>query len=836
MSGGEDCFHCGEPVLTGDRYRVKLEDRTRPVCCPGCKAVAEFIRDSGLGDYYAFRTEPGQKPEAPEPDAVRPEWLAFDRPSLQESLTSPLAGGRIEATILIEGVRCAACSWLIERAAGGLQGVDEIHVNPATARARLVWKADAIPLSRLLDTIARLGYQPHPITPDAARSVALRERRAAMRRLIVAGLGMMQVMTYAVALYAGAWQGMSVEIREFLRLVSLLVATPVLIYSGAPFFAGAWRDLRSRRPGMDVPVALALGLAYSASLYNGFRGSGEVYFDSVTMFVFFLSLGRFVEMLARHRAGEVADAMARLTPSTALRMEPGGAEPVPVAIAELIAGDRVLVRPGDPFPADGILCRGRAEIDESLLTGESRSISRGPGENVIGGSLNVGDPVEMTVERTGRDTLLSHMTRLLERAQASRPALARSADRIARWFVTGVLITAAAVAIGWYLTDPAQAFPVALSVLVVTCPCALSLATPTALTAATSKLATLGILVTRGDALEKLARADHLVLDKTGTLTEGRIRIADVTAVGEFSAERCRAIAAALEVGSEHPLARAFDDPDGLIADEVRTLPGRGVEGVVNGRRFRLGSPAYIGEDRTLTAAFPADASVLLADEDGLLAGFVLADRLRADAPATVAAIRRRGLAIEIASGDVAPIVERIAGEAGIDRWQATLRPEDKLARIQALQSEGKVVVMVGDGINDAPVLAGADVSIAMGEGAPLAQSSADMILLGRTLSPLSQGLSIAETTLTVIRQNLGWALTYNLVALPLAAAGLVAPWMAAIGMSASSLVVVLNSTRLGRASGGRAIGPGGPMANDRDEPEPTAPPRPAVPARESRT
>jgi Cu2+-exporting ATPase len=836
MSGGEDCFHCGEPVLTGDRYLVELEDRVRPVCCPGCKAVAEFIRDSGLGDYYTFRTELGQKPDAAEPEAVRPEWLAFDRPSLQERLTSPLSGGRQEATILIEGVRCAACSWLIERAAGGLEGVDEIQVNPATARARLVWKTDTIPLSRLLDTIARLGYQPHPITPDAAQSVALRERRAAMRRLIVAGLGMMQVMTYAVSLYAGAWQGMSVEIREFLRLVSLLVATPVLIYSGAPFFAGAWRDLRSRRPGMDVPVALALGLAYTASLYNGFRGSGEVYFDSVTMFVFFLSLGRFVEMLARHRAGEVADAMARLTPATALRIEPGAAEPVPVAIAELDPGDRVLIRPGDPFPADGVLCRGRAEIDESLLTGESRSISRGPGESVIGGSLNVGDPVEMTVERTGRDTLLSHMTRLLERAQASRPALARSADRIARWFVTGVLFTAAAVTIGWYLTDPALAFPVALSVLVVTCPCALSLATPTALTAATSKLATLGILVTRGDALEKLARADHLVLDKTGTLTEGRIRIAKVVSVGELPAERCRAIAAALEVGSEHPLARAFDNPDGLVAEEVRTLPGRGVEGLVEGRRFRLGSPAFIAGDGAPASAFPADVSVLLAGDDGLLAGFVLADRLRADAPATVATIRQRGLAVEIASGDIAAIVERIADETGIDRWQATLRPEDKLARIQELQADGAVVMMVGDGINDAPVLAGADVSIAMGEGAPLAQSSADMILLGRTLSPLSEGLSIADKTLRVIRQNLGWALTYNLVALPLAAAGLVAPWMAAIGMSASSLVVVLNSTRLGRARGGRRSGPGSPSTNNDTGSGRIDPAPPVAPAQETRT
>ncbi len=593
-------------------------------------------------------------------------------------------------------------------------------------------------LSRVLDTIARLGYRPHPITPEAAASVALKERRTAMRRLVVAGLGMMQVMTYAVSLYAGAWQGMSDEIREFLRLVSLLVATPVLFYSGAPFFIGAWRDLAARRPGMDVPVALALALAYGASLYNSLRGEGEVYFDSVTMFVFFLSLGRFVEMSARHRAGEVADALAKLAPATALRLQPGAATPLPVAIAELEPGDRLLVRPGDTFPADGVVSRGRAEVDESLLTGESRSLVRTVGEDLVGGSINIGDPVEMTVSRTGNDTVLSHMTRLLERAQASRPALAHSADRLARWFVTGVLLTAAVVGLAWWFKDPALAFPTTLAVLVVTCPCALSLATPTALTAATSRLAALGLLVTRGDALEKLARADRLVLDKTGTLTEGRVRIVDVLPLRDLAPDRCRAIAAALEVGSEHPLARAFDDPAGMVAQALRVLPGRGLEGTIDGRLYRLGSPSFAGgphRDR-----LPAAASVVLADDEGPVAGFVLTDPLRADAPATMAELARRGLAVEIASGDVAPIVESVAREAGIESWRASLSPEDKLEHIRDLQAQGAVVAMVGDGINDAPVLAGADVSIAMGEGAPLAQSSADMILLGRTLDTAVTG------------------------------------------------------------------------------------------------
>jgi len=323
------CFHCGEPVTTGQRYLVRLGDDDRPVCCPGCKAVAEFIRDAGLSDYYEFRTADALRPDAPEPESIRPEWLAYDREGLQNSLVSELPGGRREILLLIEGVRCAACSWLIERVLGRREGVTDVQVNPATGRARIVWDPSRTPLSRVMDAVARLGYRPHPVTAAGARSAATRERRQAMKRLAVAGLGMMQVMTYAVSLYAGAWQGMDEQIREFLRLVSLLVTTPVVLYSGFPFFVGAWRDLRAGRPGMDVPVALAVGGAFLASIYNSLRGSGEVYFDSVTMFVFFLSLGRFAEMVTRHRAGETADALARLAPSTALRIEAAGAVRLP---------------------------------------------------------------------------------------------------------------------------------------------------------------------------------------------------------------------------------------------------------------------------------------------------------------------------------------------------------------------------------------------------------------------------------------------------------------------------------------------------------------------------
>ncbi|MDH4029204.1 MAG: heavy metal translocating P-type ATPase [Chromatiales bacterium] len=793
------CFHCGEPVTTGHRYIVDFDTGALPVCCPGCKAVAEFIRDSGLSDYYDFRTADALRPEAPEPDGIRAEWLAYDRETLQEHLTSALADGKREVLLLVEGVRCAACSWLIERALSSLEGLSSIEINPATARGRVVWDPSSLPLSRIMDAIARLGYRPHPVTATAGASVATRERRDAMKRLVVAGLGMMQVMTYAVSLYLGAFQGMDEDIREFLRLVSLLVATPVVLYSGFPFFAGAWRDLSVGRPGMDVPVALAVGGAYAASLYNGFRGTGEVYFDSVTMFVFLLSLGRFAEMTARHRAGEIADSLARLAPATALRIEPAHNDPVPVGVAELAVGDRLLVRPGDPFPADGRIVRGRTHVDESMLTGESRPVSRETGSTVTGGSMNSGDPVEILVERIGADTVLSHISRLLERAQSSRPALARTADLVARWFVVGVLAIAAIVAAIWSAVDGSAAFEVTLSVLVVTCPCALSLATPTALTAATSCLARSGLLVARNDALEQLSKADWMVFDKTGTLTRAHVSLQAVRPLGSLEEDQCRRVAAALEAGSEHPLATALRRADAPAARDLRAKRGEGIEGIVEGRTYRVGSPAFVaklsGSRVEEDATDPA--SVMLGDASGLLAAFTFTDPVRLNVESTLERLRHEGLDLEILSGDNEASVTEVGRRLGVSHLRWRRSPEDKLERIRQLQADGHRVAMVGDGVNDAPVLAGADVSVAMGAGAPLAQTSADMVLLGDSLAPLPIGVSTARKAMRIIRQNITWAILYNLTALPLAAAGLVAPWMAAIGMSASSLLVVLNSSRL---------------------------------------
>jgi Cu2+-exporting ATPase len=515
----------------------------------------------------------------------------------------------------------------------------------------------------------------------------------------------------------------------------------------------------------------------------------------------------------------LSDALARLAPVTALRLDAGEDEPRSVGVAELAPGDRLLVRTGDPFPADGRLDSGTALVDESMLTGESRPVRRMAGEPVIGGSLNVGDPVEMRVERTGAQTVLSHVGRLLQRAQAARPGLARSADLVARWFVVGVLVVATGVAVAWGLNDPARAFEITLSVLVVTCPCALSLATPTALTAATTRLARAGLLVTRPDALEKLAGADRVMFDKTGTLTRGRVSVTGVEPLAAADREHCLAIAAALERRSEHPIARAFAEIPAPPAEDARVSPGFGIEGRVDGRRYRIGRPDYAaglapgGIHHEHGAGAPEDGAVALGDEGGLIARFRLSDPLREGCRDAVARLTRLGVSAEIVSGDEATAVADAAAAAGLASFRHRQTPEDKLHRIRELQEAGHRVVAVGDGVNDAPVLAGADVSVAMASGAPLAQTSADMMLMGESLAPLADGLQLARRTRVVIRQNLAWALLYNLVALPLAAAGWVAPWMAAIGMSASSVLVVLNSVRLARAEPG---------------PEPAAPPIPS--------
>jgi Cu2+-exporting ATPase len=802
------CFHCGEPIPRGLVLHARIAGREEPVCCHGCKAVAEFISGAGLGDYYRYRdTASSRADEPPRPD----RWAAYDRPELVERLTRAEPNGARSITVLLEGLRCAACSWLADKALSLQSGVLSVSVNPATARARLVWDPAKVRLGDLLRVLEHVGLRPHPLAGEPSEQVALLERRNALKRLAVAGFGNMQVMMFAVPLYFGAATGMDPAMREYMRLVSMLVSVPVALYAGWPFYQGAWMALRARSISMDVPVSLGILLAFVASVWNALRGRGEIYFDSVTMFVFFLGLGRYIEMIARHRAGSVADALARLAPMTARRVRAGVTEDVQAV--ELAVGDELVVRTGEVFAADGVVAEGDGRVDESMLTGESAAIPKPPGAPVHQGTHNLAAPLRVRVTAVAGNTVLSGIVALLERAQAERPRLAKAADRAAAWFLGRILIGAAIVFAVWWFVDPARAFPSTLAVLVVTCPCALSLATPTALAAATAALARRGVLVAHTDAIESLSRATHVLWDKTGTLTKGLVRVEDVRSSGEVTSEQALAWAAALEQMSEHPIGRAFAASGAPTqrASEVEVHAGRGLEGRIDGRRLRIGTRAFVSELGDTDAAAPAgpgtadDAAseswIYLGDEKGMLAAFRLTDPLRPEAGTCVARLAALGLASEIVSGDEPGAVARIAVRCGIERHAARLTPQDKLERLKGLQASGAVVVAVGDGINDAPLLRGADVAVAMGRGSALAQTSADLILVRESLDDLPHTVQLARRTQRVIRQNLGWAIAYNLAALPLAALGFVPPWLAAIGMSLSSVVVVLNAMRLSRRS-----------------------------------
>ena len=797
------CWHCGEPLPACNAPIAMVSGVSRAMCCHGCRAAAEWIDQLGLADYYRLREGPARRP----PDApAAAAGVPWSRPGIERHLVRELAGDRREAVLLVEGVHCSACVWLIERALGSLPGVERVQVNAAARRARVVWHADRASLEQVIATLVRAGYGALPLDAEALDDARQRESRDALKRLVVAGFGAMQAMMYATGLYLGAFQGIDDSTRDLLRWFGLLVATPVVFYSARPFFAGAVRSLRARVLGMDVPVALAIALIYLASVYESLRGGVEVYFDSVSMFVFFLLVGRFLEMRARHRAGDLTDALARLAPRFADRIRDDGSLER-VGAAELRRGDRVHVAEGSSVPADGTLESARCRVDEALLSGESAPVAKQRGDALVAGSLLVEGPAELRVEQVGAGTVLAGIALMVTRAAAERPRLAQAGERAAAGFVARVLTLATLTAIGWSLFDPSRAFGATLAVLVVSCPCAFALAVPAALTRALAVLARAGVLVVKPDAIEQLAGATHIVFDKTGTLTDPRLELARIDTHAGIGRDDALLLAAALARGSRHPAARAITARAGglapPIAHDVRAEAGGGLEGSVDGRRLRLGRADYALRGAAIPDGF--EDAVVLADEDGVIAGFHLAERVRAGARAAVDALAAEGLQLEIASGDSAVKVAAVAARLGISNWRARLRPSDKLARLAALRARGARVIAVGDGINDAPVLAGADVAVALASGAELAQAASDIVLAGERLDALADARATARQTMAILRQNQRWALGYNLVTVPFAALGFVPPWLAAIGMSLSSLVVIMNAMRIGRDGHGEA-------------------------------
>jgi Cu2+-exporting ATPase len=720
-------------------------------------------------------------------------------------------GEHEHVVFLVEGMRCAGCARGIEKAISALPGVEAVRVNQASARVAVDWAGDSTSLKKILGAVSGAGFKPVPLAGAEASTRFQAERRTALKRVGFASLGMMQSMMYLGALYGAT--DIDASMAQLMRIAGMVLVTPVLFYSGAPILLAAWRDLAQRRVGMDVPVALALLLAWVPSVINTFRAQGEVYYDSVGMFVFFLTAGRFIEMNVRHRGASAAEALARSLPALVTRLLADGSRQQVVA-AVLAPGDRFVVPKGGVIAVDAKLAPdlpagGTALLDESLLTGESAAVRRGEGEAIRGGSVNIGEALTLVATAGVNDSTLAAIVALQERARGERPRLVRLADRAASWFVAVILVLALVTGALWWPIDPARAFAAMLAVLVVTCPCALSLATPAALAAASTRLARLGVLVTRADAVERLARVDTVIFDKTGTLTVPSADVVDVKLLSGLSEDAVLAIAAALERDSAHPLAAAFrahERPD-VRAVSVKETAGAGIEGEIAGETWRLGTHPFVagcaasGNVVPLVPPGAADATLYLGSAAGFAAALRVRAPLRPEARQAVDALGAQGLSVLIASGDQGFAVQEAARELGITRAHSRLSPHDKIWLLEELRSRGHRAFVIGDGINDGPVLAAAEVSCALGAGSAIAQSAADLLLVNEDLTVLSRAVKVARAAMRVVRQNLAWSLVYNFSAVPAAALGWIPPWAAALGMSLSSLGVVLNARRLARSA-----------------------------------
>lgn len=812
------CFHCGLPVPKQLDIHVTINGNDEAMCCYGCQAVAQSIVNSGMEDFYKFRTAPSTRPEEIVPEFLQ-QLKAYDNPQVQKHFVSDGSEQIREVSLILEGITCAACIWLNEQHLNALPGVISANINYSNNRAKVRWDNNRITLSEILESITHIGYLAHPYNPDRQQALIEKEKKQQLRRIGIAAVLGMQIMILAVAMYTGGWWGMEESFKQMFRWVSMAVTVPLLLFASSPFFSAALRDLKNKRVGMDVPVALGIGIAFSASVIHTLQGTGEIYFDSVAMFTFFLLSARYFESSARKRTAEATEALLNLQPAiaTKLALDDNGIfdhqNQISISVAELSIGDYVLVRPGENIPADGTIVEGTSGINESLITGESLPITKTINDEVVGGSTNTESPLVIKIDKIGDDTVLASIHRLLDKAQNRKPAIAKMADRLASKFVSIILLLASGVAVYWYQTDPEHWIAITVATLVVTCPCALSLATPAALTAASGQLAKLGLLANSATALETLSKTSDFVFDKTGTLTQGNIHMVKAVPLNDEPIENHLQIAAALEAGSEHPIAKSLMQAASetvhtgkkIQASQLDNKAGLGVNGIIEGAQWYLGNINYINQicQQNISVSLLEQHQinemtlVALATDKKIFAIFAFDDELREEAQALIQSLKQQNKTITLMTGDHKANAMRIAKKVGIEHVYADMKPADKLDRVQAMQQKGAIVAMTGDGINDAPVLAGADVSIAMGSGTQLAAAHADMILLSNHIEHLYSGYQISRRTLKIIKQNLAWAFGYNLLAVPAAAAGYVEPWMAAIGMSASSLIVVLNALRL---------------------------------------
>lgn len=784
------CFHCLESVPNGFSASVIIDDKAQTMCCIGCQAVAQNIVDQGMTDYYKYRTVRAGKVEQ-----LVPEQLAFIKSYDNEDIQDEFIATNdsiSEVLLSVEGITCAACAWLIEKQLLNLKTVKRVDVNTSTNRAMIQWDKTCTPLSEIITALAKIGYKAYPFQSDIEAQQKQQTAKAYIRRLGVAGLMTMQVMMFAFAMYFGMFSGMDSNFEQYFRWISLVLASPVILYSALPFLTNAINGLKSKQLNMDLPVSLAIFGAYGASCYATFMEVGEVYFESVCMFTFLLLLGKYLEFRARLKASEFTANLQKLLPLTARTINDNGEELI-IAAKKLKLNDLVLIKAGETIPADGELVKGKTTVDESMMTGEHQPVTKFIGHNVYAGCVNHDGVIEIKINKIGQNTLLNQIIRLQHNALTKRPKLVEITDKVAQWFIASLLIFASITAIGWYQIAPEHAFWITISVLVATCPCALSLAIPTALTCAVATLTRKGILIKQAHVLETLSQITLFAFDKTGTLTQGKFSLDAVDILDkQYTKGQILEIAAMLESYSEHPIASAFNEftPAQRTFVDVEIHPGLGISAQDDMNHYAIGKSGWFDSKKT-----NAQASLYINKQ--VVARFYFVDKIKKDAKQLVDSLKSQKLTCHMLTGDASDAGQKIAKQLKLNSVQSGCSPQDKQTAVEQWASQNEVVAMVGDGVNDSPVFASAHLSIAMETGADISKNSADVVLLNSDLASIDHLLNVAKQTRRIIKQNLALSLLYNGSILPLAALGLVAPWMAVIGMSASSIIVICNSLRL---------------------------------------
>jgi Cu2+-exporting ATPase len=731
-------------------------------------------------------------------DSQNKQWVSLDSVEEWSEFSSPIGDGKWESRLAIDGMHCAACGFAVERALQSINGVVRADVNAGSGRARLLWIENKTKPSEWMLAISEAGYQafPQSSTDDLRR----KQQRLLLWRLLVAGFCMMQVMMYGYPVYVAKMGDITQNTIDLMRWASWVLTLPVMLFSSGPFFSSALNDIKQSRISMDFPVALGILITFVVSSAvtfqpNGWWGS-EVYYDSLTMFVFFLLIGRWLEARMRDRTAGSLDALMRRLPSSIERQNVDGSF-TRIAVRNLKISDVLRVFPGEAFPADGQITHGNTSADEALLTGESRPVTKILGEYVIAGSHNLTATIHMQVDKVGASTQYSQIVALMERVSVDKPRLALLADRIAKPFLLFVLFAAIGTALLFWHIDHSKALMSAVAVLIVTCPCALSLATPAAMLSSAGALARNGVLVRRLQALEAIANADTIIFDKTGTLTSNKINVVNIEASKNISSQDALQLAASLAQHSLHPVSRAMVNAWGsqnyIEVTEVKEIAGAGIVANTSFGQVKLGSAKHCG----IEGSTSQDMLLYMTGSNGLFATFTLAEEIRDDAKITIQTLIAEGFNVAMLTGDKSSAAQRVAQTVGITDMQTECTPHDKLANMQKRQSEGQKVVMVGDGLNDGPVLAGAYVSVAIGQAVPLAQAQSDFVIQGGKLILLSQLVTQARKTMKIVKQNLIWAALYNAICVPLAVLGYLPAWLAGLGMALSSLFVILNALRL---------------------------------------